>query len=89
MTETKFEMKGDDLHVYGKKVLKVWESQSGWYWFATEKVEEDWNGAPLWYGFVQGFDEEFGDFSEAELNGLGSKVWTVPKANWGWAGRRD
>ncbi len=44
-----FEEKGDNLYINGKKVLKGWESFTGWYWFATEKVEDDWNGKPLWF----------------------------------------
>jgi hypothetical protein len=26
----------------------------------------------IWFGFVQGFEEEWGDFSQAELEGLNS-----------------
>ena len=36
-----FEEKGDNLYINGKKVLKGWESFTGWYWFATEKVEDE------------------------------------------------
>ena len=86
----KFESKDGKLFIDGKEVLKGWESFSGWYWFATEKVEEDYNGAPLWYGLVQGLEEEFGDFSEAELKSLGKyKVWEIPKQNLPHSGRRD
>jgi len=84
----KFESKGEELFIDGKKVLKAWESFSGWYWFATEKIEDDYNGAPLWFGFVQGLEEEWGDFSEAELIEMAPKVWGIPKANWSYSGRR-
>jgi hypothetical protein len=69
-------------------VLKGWESFSGWYWFATEKVEDDFNGKPLWYGFVQGHEEEWGDFSEAELDELKGKIWEIPRKNLVWSGKR-
>ncbi len=86
----KFESKGDKLYINGKLVLKGWESFSGWYWFATEKVEDDYNGKPLWFGFVQGLEQEWGDFSEAELDSLGKyKVWKIPQKNLSFSGRRD
>jgi hypothetical protein len=84
-----FEEKGDNLYINGKKVLKGWESFTGWYWFATEKVEDDWNGKPLWYGFVQGLEEEWGDFSEAEIDSLGNKAWKIPQKNLSFSGRRN
>ncbi|GAH67816.1 unnamed protein product, partial [marine sediment metagenome] len=30
----------DDEHGTRYKVLRGWESLSGWYWFATEKVRD-------------------------------------------------
>jgi len=60
----KFESKGDKLYINGKLVLKGWESFSGWYWFATEKLEDDYNGKPLWFGFVQGLEQELIDRKE-------------------------
>jgi len=92
-----------NLFIDGKKVLKAWESYSGWYWFATEKVEERKAGSKtggsmlngkevddtIWYGFVQGFEEEWGNFSQAELEAMGKyKVWRIPKKNLPYAGRR-
>ena len=32
----KFSSKGDDLYIDGKKVIKGYESFTGWYWFATD-----------------------------------------------------
>ena len=49
----------------------------------------DWNGAPLWFGFVQGFADEWGSFSEAELKSLGHKVWEIKPQDLPHAGRRD
>lgn len=84
-------------------VLKGWESFSGWYWFAVEKVEErkvaDGSGSVLadgsvvddviWFGYVQGFEEEWGDFSEAEIRSLGPKAWPIKKCDLPYAGRRN
>ena len=87
----KFENKGDDLYIDGKKVLKAWESFSGWDWFATEQMEErKLPDDTIWFGLVQGFEEEWGDFSEAELNELikVNKVWKIPKSAWSYSGRR-
>jgi hypothetical protein len=83
-----FTEKEGKLFIDGKEVLKGWESFSGWYWFATEKVQDDFNGKPLWYGFVQGMEEEWGDFSQAELEELKGKVWEIPKTDLVRSGRR-
>jgi len=99
----KFSTDGKDLYVYGKKVIRAWESFSGWYWFAVEKVEDrkiaDGSGSvmadgsivndTIWFGFVQGLEEEWGDFSEAELRSLGNKVWPIKFQDLPHAGRRN
>ena len=80
-----FESRKGKLHIDGKKVIKGWESFSGWYWFATEnayqqdsvvdgKVIKD---DTIWFGFVQGQFEEWGYFSEGELKNLAPKVWEI------------
>lgn len=91
-----FKSKGDDLYIDDKKIIKAWESWTGWYWFGAEVdhiqdsvldggvVEND----KIWYGFVQGFDEEWGLFSQGEIESLGSKAWEIPKANLIHSGRR-
>jgi len=85
------------------KVLKGWESFTGWYWFATEKVEErlvaDGSGSVLadgsvvddtiWFGLVQGLEEEWGEFSEAEINSMGNMTWPIKKCDLPSAGRRS
>ena len=101
--ENVFRSKGDNLFINGKKVIKGWESFSGWYWFATEKVEERKVGSEtggsiingietddtIWFGLVQGLEEEWGNFSQAELENMGKyKVWRIPKINLPFAGRR-
>lgn len=85
----RFENKDNELFIDGKKVLKAWESYSGWYWFGTDIVEQDDNNT-LWFGFVQGLEEEWGYFSEAELKPLIEKVkvWEIPKKNLAYSGRR-
>lgn len=81
----KFENKDGKLFIDNKEVLKGWESFSGWYWFATEKMDEN-----TYFGFVQGFEEEWGDFSLLELNPLilQGKIWALPKKALTWSGRR-
>jgi hypothetical protein len=85
------------------KVLKGWESFTGWYWFATEKVEErlvaDGSGSVLadgsvvddtiWFGLVQGLEEEWGEFSEAEIKSMGNMTWPIKKCDLPSAGRRS
>ena len=85
------------LTIDGKKVLKMWESFSGWYWYGIEDTGSyeytDANGntqtAHSWFGFVQGFAEEWGSFDENELNSMEGKVWEVPRENWHFSGRRN
>ena len=92
----KFEAKGKDLYIDGKMVLRGWESFSGWYWFATEKAREQMSdlgdGKPvldtIWFGYVQGFEEEWGYFSQAEIERLKPKTWAIPKKNLVYSGRR-
>ena len=97
MTNVQFKSEGDDLFINGKKVIKAWESFSGWYWFATEKahtqdsiindrvVEND----QIWHGLVQGLEEEWGYFSQAELESMKHGVWRIPKINLLFSGRRQ
>jgi len=89
----KFEDRNGILYIDGHKVLKGWESYSGWYWFGTEKVrvqEDEFSKCDqIWFGFVQGFEEEWGDFAQAEIEALGKyKVWEIPAKNLGFSGRR-
>ena len=88
---SKLETKEDGLYVGDKKVIKGWESFSGWYWFATELEQEDYGGAPLWFGYVQGFANEWGSFWEGELSPLikEGKIWEIKEIDLPHAGRRD
>ena len=95
--------KDGKLYADDKPILKGWESYSGWFWFAAEKVEErraaEGSGSvmadgsvvddTIWFGYVQGLEEEWGDFSEAEIRSLGSKAWPIKKCDLPYAGRRD
>lgn len=91
-----FKTDGEDLFIDGRKVLRGWESFSGWYWFAIEKSGEQMSdfgdGKPvadtIWFGLVQGFEEEWGYFSQAEIERLKPKTWEIPKKNLPYAGRR-
>ena len=92
----KFKAKGEDLYIDGEKVLRGWESWNGWYWFATEKVREQLSdlgngkGTPdtIYFGLVQGLEEEWGYFSKAEIESLKPKTWEIPKKNLPYSGRR-
>jgi hypothetical protein len=85
-----FKTKDGKLYIDGKRVIKAWESFSGWYWFATEKWAER-DDDIIWFGFVQGFFDEWGTWSEAELQELMAKgmVWEIPEQNLPYAGRRN
>lgn len=93
----KFEARGKDLYIDGKKVLKGWESFSGWYWFATKlNAMQDSimsNGSvfkndKIWFGLVQGLEEEWGYFSQAEIESLAPKTWEIKSKDLPYAGRR-
>jgi hypothetical protein len=99
----KFEEKRDGLYIDEHKVLRAWESFTGWYWFATEKVEDrkpgvDGGGSMIdgkevddviWFGLVQGIEEEWGEFIQAEIESLGRMhVWELKGGGLLCAGRR-
>lgn len=92
----KFESKGKDLYIDGKKVLRGWESWNGWYWFATE-IDRDQVcilgdsrevSDTIYFGFVQGLEEEWRYFSKAEIESLKPKTWEISKKNLPYSGRR-
>ena len=94
---TEFKSKGIDLYIDRQKVLRGWESWNGWYWFATEEVQKQDSVFPdgrvieddtIYFGFVQGFEEEWGDFSLGELESLKPRVWEIPKKALPYSGRR-
>lgn len=66
-----------------RRVLKGWESLSGWYWFSFEETEPG-----LHYGLVQGLYNELGYFSEDELKTV-STIWRIKKHDLPYAGRRN
>ena len=93
----KLETRDDGLYIDGKKVLAGWESFTGWFWFGVERsytqdsiindkvVEAD----QIWFGFVQGLEEEWGYFSQGEIESLGKyKVWKIKACDLPHAGRR-
>ena len=91
-----------ELYAGEHKVLRGWESFSGWYWFGVEVAEErrvaDGAGSVMpdgsvvddviFFGYVQGFENEWGYFSEAELNSLPGQVWPIKECDLPYAGRR-
>lgn len=74
------------LYAGEHRVLKGWESFSGWYWFGVEESEPG-----FWYGFVQGFEEEWGYFSAEEMAPLikSNQVWPIKACDLPYAGRRS
>jgi len=87
--------KDDGLYVrqYGKsydegykdyKVIKVYESMTGWFWIATEYTPR----TGIFFGFVQGDFNEWGTFSKTELEELAPRVWEVGPEHWSYTGRR-
>jgi len=61
--------------VNGKLILRAWESLTGWYWFALERVENQ-----IYFGFVVGIYPEWGYFSSIELAQNSPMVWELPKS---------
>ncbi len=91
-----FYSKDGTLYIDGYKVLKGWESFTGWYWFATrfvQKQDSDMGDGnvikddTIWYGFVQGLEEEWGDFSQGEIE-RNWQTWPIKKGDLPHAGRR-
>ena len=92
--------KKEELYIddgYGRhhKVLRGWESLSGWYWFAIEKVRNqlsfiDGKKVPdvIWYGFIQGFKDGWDTFSQAKIESLSPRTWEIPEGNLYYSGRR-
>lgn len=84
------------LYINGNLIIAGWESFTGWYWFAIRKVYtqtsiikgKEYPNDQIYFGFVQGQSEEFGNFSETELKLMKPKVWKIPKKNLTWSGRR-
>ena len=92
----KFENDGKNLYIDGNKVLRGWESFSGWYWFGTEKAYKQdsmiegrvYEDDTIWFGYVQGLEDEWEYFSQAEIERLKPKTWEIPKKNLLDSGRR-
>ena len=93
----KLKTRADGLYVDEHKVIKGWESFTGWYWFGIEidrtqdsiingrEVVDD----PIWFGYVQGLEEEYGYFSQGEIESLGKyKVWPIKAIDLPHSGRR-
>ena len=89
MHETTFVVKDGKLCLAwcgkAREVLKAWEGFTGWFWFGVERT-----GGGEWFGFVQGVEEEWGYFSEKELEPLVRRglVWEIEARDLPFAGRR-
>lgn len=87
-----FEAKDGMLYIDGKEIQKAWESLTGWYWFGHEIVDR--RDSPykdddeVWFGYVQGMDEEWGTWYQGELEDLEAAVWEIKEQDLPYAGRR-
>ncbi len=94
--EFRFREKGKELFINGNRVIRTWESWSGWYWFAFEEADRQDSvidghvvkNDTIYFGLVQGFEEELGYFSLAELESMKPRVWEIPKHATHYSGRR-
>ncbi len=81
--------------IKGEPIIDVYESYDGSYWYITEMLYKQdsiidgkvYNDDQILFGYARlsACTEyaEFGNISETELKLLGSRVWKVPKENWG------
>ncbi|MFC1716979.1 hypothetical protein ACFL6S_25145, partial [Candidatus Poribacteria bacterium] len=84
-----FVSRNGKLFIDGQEVIRGFESYSGWYWFATEESHRQesviegkvYKDDQIYFGYVQGHEDEWGNFSETELKLLKPKVWEIPKKN--------
>jgi hypothetical protein len=78
---------GGKLMAGAHPVIKGWESFSGWYWFGVERIADT---PGLWFGLVQGLEEEWGYFSTDEMAPLikAWKIWPIKPCDLPHAGRR-
>jgi len=83
----------------GDQEVKIgFESFSGSFWFGCEvdRVQDSMiddkevKGDRIWFGLVQGMDEELGYFSEGEIRSLfpSLKAWQIKECDLPYAGRR-
>lgn len=64
----------------GFEIKRIWHSPSmGWTWFATEVTTKD-NVAHTFYGFVKGFENEWGSWYASDMED--NDVVEIPKENW-------
>ena len=64
---------------------------------ATEKADTQdsvidgqvYEGDTIWYGLVQGFEEEWGLFSQSEIERLSPKTWRIKTIDLPYSGRRS
>lgn len=95
----KLETKDGALYVDGRRVLKGWETITGWYHFALEDLGDmevmlDRERSAVgrqYFGFVQGFENEFGEFNTAYFEELirQHKMWEIKPQDLPHAGRRE
>jgi len=87
-----------NLVVENHLVIAGYESFTGWYWFATEEADrqcsiindKEYPDDIIYFGFVQGYENELGYFSKAEIESMipSLKVWKIKEHDLPYAGRR-
>jgi len=94
----RFETKGEELYIDGKKVLKGWEDRRlGWYWFGIDGSKKQdtviegkiYKSDKIWYGLEQSFIDEWGYFSQAEIEYLKPGIREIKKKDLPNAGNRE
>lgn len=74
----------DDEVISENKVIRMWESATGWFWYQTEKADEN----NVCFGYVQGFYDEWGSFGINELESM-PMIWEIKGEAMLWSGRRN
>lgn len=96
LPRARFEERNGDLYINGEQVIKGWESWNGLYWFAVENSGKQdsvidgqvYANDTIYFGYVQGNEDEWGYFSQAELDLLRPLIWEIRKIDLPYAGRR-
>jgi len=94
---TQFESLDGKLYIEGYEVIRAFESWNYGYWFATkEQGKQDtvlngkiYKNDTIYFGYVQGWYDEWGSFSLAELESLKPYVWEIRQDDLPFAGRRE
>ena len=66
----------------GKRVIKFFLCGTTWSWYVTEGEEES-NGDWMFFGFVEGFEKEWGSFRLSDLTSVtGPMGFKIERDRW-------